>query len=86
MCLEDPKSFVDARIGTKIEVIVPRMIDFVVYNGSRRDIVRRSLLKKLSMMIFLCHNDHKLGVPTLVKKFASLNYLIQLNVQYLIEL
>lgn len=48
---------------------------------TRWNIIRRTSLEELCMVVFLCNNYHKLGAPLLVKKFACLEILT--NIKYM---
>ena len=71
---------------TKIKFIVSWIANSVVYDCARWDVIKRSMLEKLCMMVSLRTNQHKFGRPFLLDKLTSLNNLIQLDVQNLIEL
>jgi len=65
---------------THVEVKVPRMAHFAVHNSTRRNVIWRSSLKKLGMMVLLSYNHSELGRPLLIEKLACLNDLIEFNV------
>ena len=80
-----PSSTNHSRMCTEMNDIVPWMANSAIYDYARWDIIKRSMLEKLGMMVSLRNNHHKFGRPFLLEKLIGLNNLIQLDVQNLIE-